>query len=425
MLQKGFHKSFTELFALIKRQNEERQKAGPESILWNQTLLENEHEKLNVLNSCLTRAEDAIRKENFVEVYQCQFTLAQYFQGTGDKWLEDHFFRQCLMTSSRVVGDEGKMMAESHCNVGLTLEESGDLAQAADNFELFHQLSKENADWTLGDGEPMHYKACTNLARIYTSIALQCESEGDLLGYLDNLVKAFEMTKGGGDRALEGEASYRLGLAYDKNDDPETALKYLNKYLDICRGLDDNSGIGKACQGIAKAYERQGQVDESIKYLEMYVEVSDNTKDDKAISQACSDLGAMFNSLGRYGQAVEYFNKAYNISRAMNDTEAISSSRVLFGVAAGHKMLTNVTRHVELTTKPCLERLLEWKDNRGDDFEKEIPASSQDDGSPEVTTDKDGEIEAETKEEEVQEEDGGQEEQTVEEKKEPNEQSSD
>ena len=75
---------------------------------------------------------------------------------------------------------------------------------------------------------------------------------------------------------------------------------------------------------------------------------------------------------GRYEQAVEFFNKSYTISRAMNDTETISSSRVLFGVAAAHKMLENVAVHVDISTRPCLERLIEWKDNRGDRFDQPL-----------------------------------------------------
>ena len=59
------------------------------------------------------------------EVYKSQFKLARYFQGTGDKWLVDHFFESCLSTAANVKGDEGKMAAEGHCNVGLALEESG------------------------------------------------------------------------------------------------------------------------------------------------------------------------------------------------------------------------------------------------------------------------------------------------------------
>ena len=72
---------------------------------------------------------------------------------------------------------------------------------------------------------------------------------------------------------------------------------------------------------------------------------------------------------------MEYFNKSYNIARAMNDTESISSSRVLFGVAAAHKMLQAVTLHVDLGTRPCIERMIEWKDNRGDEFDKPLPES--------------------------------------------------
>lgn len=61
----------------------------------------------------------------FGAVYKCQFKLARYFQGTGDKWLADHFFHSCLATTASVKGDDGKMEAEGHCNVGLAKEESG------------------------------------------------------------------------------------------------------------------------------------------------------------------------------------------------------------------------------------------------------------------------------------------------------------
>lgn len=372
MLQDGFHKSYSELFALIQQQNNERENAGPESVLWNQLLLENEPEKLDTLKAYLTRAEQASRRDNFGDMYQCQFQLARYFQSTGDKWLADHFFSSCLHTSRQVKGDEGRMSAEGHCNVGLALEESGDYFQAMENFEKFFDIAKDKPDWSIEEGLTMHSTSCTNLARIYTTIAKGFETDGDLEQYLYYLKRAYDMAKESGDKKLEGDAAYRLGVAFEKNEDPDTALLYLNGYLDSCRTLDDNEGIGKACEAIAKAFERQGKVEESIKYLEMFVEVAEKSKDDKAISRACSNLGAMFNSLGRYDQAVEYFNKAYNIARAMNDTETISSSRVLFGVAAAHKMLQNFATHVEISTRPCMERLIEWKDNRGDEFDKEV-----------------------------------------------------
>ena len=64
MLREGYHKSFAELFALIKQQNERRLAAGPESLLWTMILLENEHAKLDTLKLYLTQAEAALRKGN-------------------------------------------------------------------------------------------------------------------------------------------------------------------------------------------------------------------------------------------------------------------------------------------------------------------------------------------------------------------------
>ena len=64
MLQEGFHKSFSEMFALIKQQNERRLKAGPESVLWNMVMLETETEKMEMLKKYLTEAETALRQGN-------------------------------------------------------------------------------------------------------------------------------------------------------------------------------------------------------------------------------------------------------------------------------------------------------------------------------------------------------------------------
>ena len=64
---------------------------------------------------------------DFPSVYKHQFHLAKYFQHKGDKWLADHFFNQCLATSFKVEGDNGRHAAQGHCNVGLSLEERGEL----------------------------------------------------------------------------------------------------------------------------------------------------------------------------------------------------------------------------------------------------------------------------------------------------------
>jgi len=60
-----------------------------------------------------------------MQVYQSHHYLAKYFQSTGDKWLADHFYENCLHYSASVTNDDGKVAAEGHCNVGICLEEAG------------------------------------------------------------------------------------------------------------------------------------------------------------------------------------------------------------------------------------------------------------------------------------------------------------
>jgi len=60
-----------------------------------------------------------------MRVYQYNHYLAKYFQSTGDKWLADHFYENCLHYSASVMNDDGKVAAEGQCNVGICLEEAG------------------------------------------------------------------------------------------------------------------------------------------------------------------------------------------------------------------------------------------------------------------------------------------------------------
>jgi len=63
-------------------------------------------------------------------VYQCNHYLAKYFQSSGDKWLADHFYQNCLHYSANVTNDDGKVAAEGQCNVGICLEDAGTLHTA-------------------------------------------------------------------------------------------------------------------------------------------------------------------------------------------------------------------------------------------------------------------------------------------------------
>ena len=80
MLQEGFHKSFCELFALIKQQEDDRLAAGPESLMWTMVLLKDEHEKLDMLKIYLTKAETAARKGQYFVLINEDGRVNMYFR---------------------------------------------------------------------------------------------------------------------------------------------------------------------------------------------------------------------------------------------------------------------------------------------------------------------------------------------------------
>ena len=384
MLTEGFHLSFCELVNLIRQQMEKREAAGPESFLWTKPVLQDQIEKLDVMKLHLTEAEAANRVGNFSSEYKARYDLAQYFKANeDDHWLVDHFFSTCLEVAGKVEGDGGKMEAEGHCNVGLCRQNNAanleQYKEAARHFEAYHRLAAENkSDWmTSGPGGVTFYTdSCIKLYHIYTIIGGELAKSGteeDCEDSLEKLTKALEMAKESQDKKLSGEASYTLGMAYQKNNQLDTALTHLFNFYESCQGDSNSEGIGRACDAIAKIYARQGNKEKSVEFLKRFVELTEKTGLEKEYCLACHNLGNVCNSVGNYDEATEYFSKAYNISRALGDPDSTNVNRVQYGIAMAHRMMGKFANHVVVGDKTCMGRLVEWKSVRTDHFQKPIP----------------------------------------------------
>jgi len=75
---------------------------------------------------------------------------------------------------------------------------TGQLAEAAENFELCYSLTKGKTDWITADGDrSMHSQSCGNLTRIYTSIASHYSEQNDQETSLQFLVRAYDKSREG------------------------------------------------------------------------------------------------------------------------------------------------------------------------------------------------------------------------------------
>ncbi|XP_067876345.1 tetratricopeptide repeat protein 29 isoform X2 [Heterodontus francisci] len=371
MLRQGYHKSFSELTTLILNWNALREAAGPGSDIWMEEPLDKQHNKLDYLQYFLIRAEAAYRAGWFEEVYNNQLSLACYFKTVEDKMLSDHFFQSCLTTAEMITPAGGQKVAEANANMGTTYEEKGQLDKAAEHYEIFHQLTVGKT-WQDENGCCHFAQACANLWRIYTLLAdEQLESE-QYKEANQSLRKAYDIAKEGGDKKMELAALYRVALGYLSAGDPDTAIGYLQMYLELSNSMDDDIGLGKTYEALAKALVSTGHSSEALEYLKQFLALAEKSGDKQSLVDACRFLGVMHNNLGQYDEACKYIKRGYEIAMTLGDLHLLEIMQVHFGIFKAHAMMTTYCHCVEAAGHDNLERLVTWKDCRKDTFNDSV-----------------------------------------------------
>ncbi|KAJ8383185.1 hypothetical protein SKAU_G00039630 [Synaphobranchus kaupii] len=367
MLRQGYHRSFSELLALIHRWNATRAAAEHGASIWQQQPLEEQHHKLDQLQHLLTRAETAQRAGRYEEVYENQVALACYFVEPEDKWLSHHFYETGLVSARRVKQDGGRREAEANSNMGHVCTERGQLETAREHYEAFHHLTEGQA-WKDEAGRTLHSQACQCLWGIYTLLADKMLENKEYGPAIETLTKAFQMAKEGGDKAVEGQAAYRVGLAYQSAGNHRTAERYLNLYVDISTVLGDEESLGNAYKAFAKSLESEGKLGESVEYLEKFVEVSQDESLKHNLEEACMCLGVFFCSKGQYDRGCQHFERAYEIAQHLNNVCVLQKAQVYLGTARACMMMASYSGQVAQARRVDTCKLVAWKESRNDMF---------------------------------------------------------
>ncbi|ELW70045.1 Tetratricopeptide repeat protein 29, partial [Tupaia chinensis] len=365
MLQDGYHKSFTELFALMEQWDSLREAAKRRSIFWLQKPLEEQPDKLDHFYHYLTRAEAAERKEHFEDVYNNLYALACYFNNSEDKWVRNHFYQRCFKIAQLIQIDGGKKEAEAHGHMGLLYEEDGQLLEAAEHYEAFHQ-STQGRIWKDEKGRFLNLLACESLLRTYRLLSDKMLENKEYKQAIKILIKASEIAKEGNDKKMEGEASYYLGLAHLAAGEYERALTALNAYSKISTDMEDDLSLGRAYEAIAKVLQSQGKMTEAIQYLKKVVEIAGNNFQNLDVVRASTMLGEIYNKKGLYNKASEYFQQAFDTTVKLMNMPLLDETKVHYGIARAHQMMLTVSNYIECADLTSLDCLLSWKESRSD-----------------------------------------------------------
>ncbi|XP_077060951.1 tetratricopeptide repeat protein 29 isoform X1 [Siphateles boraxobius] len=351
VLREGFHRSFAELFALLQR--------------WKEA--EEHPHKLQTIQHHLVRAETAERAGQYAEAYEDHLFLARFFTEPEDAWLKHHFFELALHSARKFKMDSGKREAEANLHMGQMYLEKGQLEPAREHYEAFYHLTMGRT-WQDTSGRMHHSRSCEELQRVYTLLAQTLLQDQHYADAIKMFNKAYEMAKESGDRGPEGEAAYRLGLAYQSTGDQKTAKQLFSVYFEISTTLENTDNLGRAYEAIAKSLESEGKLTEATEYLEKFAEISLNSKQDRNLEKACMCLGTILNSRNQYDGACEHFERAYEIACNLASVPRLQKTQVCVGCARALSMMQTYHMIIENPGRQNIQKIISWKERREDNF---------------------------------------------------------
>uniref|UniRef100_A0A8C1NZR4 Tetratricopeptide repeat protein 29 n=1 Tax=Cyprinus carpio TaxID=7962 RepID=A0A8C1NZR4_CYPCA len=324
VLREGFPRAFAQMFALLQR--------------WDAA----DPRRLHTLQQRLTSAETAERHGQYGEAYDNHMFLARFLTEPEDKWLKHHFIELALHSARKFKMDSGKREAEANLHMGQVYLEKGQLERAQEHYEVFYHLTMGRT-WQDPSGRMHHSRSCEELQKVLTLLGQRLLQEQDYTHAIKMFNEAYQMAKESGDRGSEGEAAYRLGLAYQSTGDQKTAKQFFSVCMEISTILENADSMGRAYEAIAKSLESEGKLTEATEYLEKFAEISLSSKQDRNLEKACMCLG---NILSLRSCSIPVYLHVY-----------FCSARAL-------SMMQTYHRLIETPGRQNIKRIISWKKRR-------------------------------------------------------------
>jgi tetratricopeptide (TPR) repeat protein len=242
------------------------------------------------------------------------------------------YFRQKTLEVSKNMGDI-EQEALANMKLGIAYEQIGEVTTAVryyeESLDLFRQAGKKDEI----------DKACQHLVRVYQTFAQRAEEAQEHEKEVFYLSKCLEKAKECNDRAAQGQAHFKLGLAHKILNNMKLYVEHLEQYLLACVETGDKTGEAQARSVLADAHKAMENAQKSIQLLEENINLAEETNQPVKKAQACCDLGIIYNKDGNYQLAVEYFEEFFQIARQLDDPIMIDTARVYLGISRGNLKL--------------------------------------------------------------------------------------
>ena len=200
----------------------------------------------------------------------------------------------------RQILDDWPDDADARFELGGVLEQKGDLAAAADEFQRTVALDAK------------HQQALYGLGRVRAKLG----DNDAALKIFNDLLAAYTQA---GNQEGRGSVLHALGnVAMQQSRYPE-ALAYFRQSLEVRTAIGDRRGMALSWGQIASVLRTQGRIDEAIATSRKALDLRTQIGDQRGVATEWRNLGEIYEYAGRNREALECYQESLKIVRDLDD----------------------------------------------------------------------------------------------------------
>ncbi|XP_024143901.1 tetratricopeptide repeat protein 29 isoform X2 [Oryzias melastigma] len=326
MLQRGLHRSFSELFSLLQAARTRRKAAAFTTAA--APLLEEQRDKLETLKLRLIRAEEAGRAGSWSDSCQQRLLLAQYFSSPEDLWLRLHFYHSCADSEQ---GAASAPAMEAQAFLAEFYLQTDDVEKAKQRAEL--SLKREDEGMLGLNSQTLMPRFSRVLTEANMRLAEAADDHDTALKLLQESCRTARKIK---DESLEGRANLHMGRLYLSKDEHDSAKQLFDSAKEHFLSAQDAGGLAEFYRTMAKFSESKGNTDEVIEFLEKSAEICESSHQHSELADVSMTLCEVYYRKGRYDRAREVALKCFEVScKAGLTAMLLKAQDVLFTGCSG------------------------------------------------------------------------------------------
>ncbi|RVE60726.1 hypothetical protein OJAV_G00184150 [Oryzias javanicus] len=355
MLQRGLHRSFSELFSLLQAARTQRKAAAFTAAA--APPLEEQEDKLETLKLRLTRAEEAGRAGSWSDWCRQRLLLAQYFSSPDNLWLRLHFYHSCADAEQ---GATSAPATEAQVFLAEFYLQTDDVEKAKQWAEL--SLKRE--------GEGVLGRDCRTLmprfSRVLFEANLRLAAAADDHDTALELLQESRRTAGKlEDKSLEGRANLHLGRLHLRMTRHDSAEQLFESAKEHFLSAQDAGGLAELYRTMAEFSESKGNPDEVIEFLEKSAEICESSRLHSELADVTMTLCEIYYRKGQYDRVREVALKCFDVSCKAGLTPVLLKAQTMVGISSAQLLIEKHVSGGKSFSPAALDRLLKREKTEG------------------------------------------------------------